>query len=193
MAIDRLTGIRIGGNIYREGVGYTDGAVLTDLLSKTSLGSLGSLSNLDARFDINKRRLSVLVSADVETMGFSIPASLKFVFKGVASGERKVAQDFIIKTVGAGIHTGGFVNTEAIATADIGALSINRALTTLATRPVKLLKTFQAADVNAYASGALATQVSSALASLSPTFGDRNTAVGSLASSFGSDWWSSGL
>lgn len=193
MAVDRITGIRIGGNVYREGVGYGDGAILTDLLSRTSLGSLGTLSDFEARFDVSQRRLSVLASANAEIMGFSIPVSLKFVFKGVASGERKVAQDFQIKTVGAGIHAGGFVNTEAIASADISTLSINRALATLGSRPMKLLRTFKAADVNAYTSGVLATQVSSALTSLNPTFGDRDTAVGALGSSFQSDWWTSGL
>lgn len=193
MAVDKLTGIKIGGNVYREGVGYGDTTILTDLLSRTSLSSLGTLSNFEARFDVSKRSLSVLASANAEVMGFSIPLSLKFVFKGVASGERKVAQDFKIKTIGAGLHAGGFVNTEAIASADIGTLSINTALATLESRPAKLLRKFQAADVNAYASGALATQVSSVLTSLNPTFGDRDTAVGTLGSSFPSDWWTSGL
>lgn len=191
MALDRLTGIKIGGTTYREGVTYTDTSVLEDLLG--GLGGDVSVDDFEAEFDVSKTKLAIFISADAAGMGASASFDLKLVFDGKAKGMGPVAKNFRINDLGAGVYAGGLADTEVIASAETGRVSIKKAFRVLGRNPEKLLGKIDLDTLEVYAGGNFAGEIGDLLAEQGISLTTRANAVGPFGADFKSNWWTTGL
>lgn len=193
MTTDTLTGIKIGGTIYREGVTYTDTSALSDLLGG-QLGSQVEVDNFEAEFDVSKKKLAILISSDVAGMGASASVDLKLVFAGTADRKGTLAKDFDVRKLGAGAYAGGLADTEVIANAKTTkAIGLTKAFRTLGTNPERLLRRVDLRSLDVYAGGNFASQIGTLLGDQGISLTDRTTAVGPFGADFMASWWTAGL
>ncbi len=189
MATDKLTGIKIGKTVYQEGKTYRDTSALSGLL-----GGQASLDDFEAEFDVRKKQLAIFISSDVEGMGASASVDLKLVFDGKAKGKGKVAKDFKVKELGAGVYAGGMADTEVIATVKTKKVGLRKAFKSLGGNPEKqLAKKVKLGTLDVYAGGSFAPQVSSLLGDQGIGLTSRSSAVAPFAADFQGSWWNAGL
>jgi hypothetical protein len=189
MTTDTLTGIKIGGTIYQEGVTYTDTSALSGLL-----GGQVDVDNFEAEFDVSKKKLAILISSDVAGMGASASVDLKLVFAGKAERKGTLAKDFKVKKLGAGAYAGGLADTEVIANAKTTeAIGLTKAFKALGKNPEKLLRRVNLGSLDVYAGGSFAPQIGTLLGDQGISLTDRTTAVGPFGADFMASWWTAGL
>ena len=193
--IDRLTGIRIGGKVYRENRVYTDTSLLGNFLGGTPLGGSVAITGLEAELDVSRNRLVVFASAQVSAGGFNPDLSLKFVFDGKASGRTGIARDFTAKDLVAGLYAGSGLNTELLASAEPqgNGLKLNKAVKALANNADHFPKLVDVSSVAVAATGLFASQVGAALADANLSLMPRAQVVKPFGSEFTGAWWNAGL
>jgi hypothetical protein len=196
MATDALTGIRIGKTFYRENVVYKGGGALSDLLSKVDFGNL-TLGDFEAEIDIKPKRLSIFISSTVA----SFPSKLKVVFAGdaiISPKKTKLANDFNINRVGAGIYADTFFGpTEAVGnTRTKPALSLNKAFRGLI-EGLAPLRNARLGSAQVYSMGAITPLIAPRLEELNIATTDRTTAIDPFAPAFSNqaskEWWNTGI
>lgn len=192
MAIDRLTGIRIGAAVYREGRVYTNASVIQGLLGGLGFGGVG-ISGLEVEFDVSKRRLAIFLSGQVSAQGLNPDLDVKLVFAGKARGRGRVARDFITNDLGAGLYAGSGINTEVIASVETNGLKLKKAFKTLSSNPEALLSKIDLSSLAVSATGPFSTQVSGLLGQMGLSLVSRDVAVGPFGGDFGSSWWTAGV
>ena len=78
MAVDNVTGIRLGGQTFREGSNYSVGSLLGGLLG--GLGLPVSVTGATAQFDITRNRITLYLSGAASALGLppGLPQSWDF-------------------------------------------------------------------------------------------------------------------
>lgn len=193
--LDKLTGIRIGGSVFREDRVYRNSPVIRELFGGAGLGGSVDITGLQAEVDVNRSRLVLFATAKVSAGGFNPDLSLKLVFAGKASGKTGIARDFTASDLAAGLYAGSGLDTELIASVEPRGkgLKLNKAFRTLAKNSANFPELVDVSSVAVAATGPLASQVGSLLAGADLTLSPRTQVVGPFRTDFSGDWWSAGL
>lgn len=195
MATDKLTGIRIGGNVFREDRVYTNASVIRELFGGTDLGGSIGITGLQTEVDVTSKRLVFFASAKVSAGGFNPDLNVKLVFAGKAAGTKGIARDFTAKDLAAGLYAGSGLNTEVIARVDApdNGLKLNKGFRALAKNTANFPKLVDVSSLAVAATGLFAGQVSSLLADADLSLSPRSQVVKPFGAEFGAAWWDAGL
>lgn len=195
MATDKLTGIRIGGNVFREDRVYTNASVIRELFGGTDLGGSIGITGLQAEVDVTSKRLVFFASAKVSAGGFNPDLNVKLVFAGKAAGTKGIARDFTANDLAAGLYAGSGLNTEVIARVDApdNGLKLNKGFRALAKNTANFPKLVDVSSLAVAATGLFAGQVSSLLADADLSLSPRSQVVKPFGTEFGAAWWNAGL
>lgn len=166
MAVDNVTGIRLGGQTFREGSNYSVGSLLGGLLG--GLGLPVSVTGATAQFDITRNRITLYLSASA--LGLPLNVDAKILLDGKARARRAgadvTARDFKLTGIGAGAYVAGVDPTELIASAGVKNLKVSKAMKLIDRgRASRLLRKLEPGSLNVYQNGsALGGILSGALA-----------------------------
>jgi hypothetical protein len=195
MAIDNVTGIRLGVQTFKEGRNYSVGSVLGGLLS--GLGLPVGVSGATAQFDITRDRITLYVSGLASVLGSNYSVDAKILLDGKARARRAgasvTARDFKLSGVGAGAYIAGLEPTELVANASVKNLKISKAMKLLDRgRASRLLRKLEPGSLDVYvAPSTIGGLLSGALAGAGiSTTGDRAIGAGGYGADLPLGWQS---
>lgn len=193
ISVDNVTGIRIAGQTFSEGVNYSLASTLGGLIG--GLGLPASVTGGTAQLNITRDRITLYLSGAATALGSPLNVDAKVLLDGRVSARRAganvIARDFKLTGIGAGAYVGGLDPTELVANAGVKNLKVSKAIRLINSgKASRLLRKLEPGSLDVYVSGStLGGLLSGALNGAGvTTTNDRSIGLGGYGSDLPLGW-----